>query len=161
MMCKKDEFSPLERIWMQVSFHGIWILGVIAMLPASPPLAIGYFLAFPVLGVVYGIMRLWVCPGCPYLIQRDSCLQAPPSISRWVIRKSVAGPLNLGEKIGFFAALYGVGLAPAYWVVQTRALLAPYLVLNLAHYSGYILYFCRRCLHVRCPHNMAGPGGHG
>lgn len=43
---------------------------------------------------------------------------APPFLVRRIIRKNVSPPLTVAEKISFFVALYGVALAPLWWVVK-------------------------------------------
>lgn len=151
MSCRRGTFSRQEQLWMQISFHGVWILGAWAMGSASLPLAAGYVVAFPLFGVMFCVMRLWVCPRCPHLEAHGSCVQAPASWSKWIVGKPLRTPLTLPEKVGFFVALYGVALVPLYWVIQRPPLLAPYLLLALMHFSGYFVHLCRRCLNLQCP----------
>lgn len=153
MVCHTGKFSLFEQLWMQLSFNGVWILGAIAMFWASPLLSIGYFLLFPAFGIVFCVMHLWTCPRCPHIKEHGSCVQLPPSLTKRIIKKNVTGPLTAAEKIGTYLVLYGTALVPVYWVVQTRVLLVPYLVVTLMHYSAYHLHFCKRCLNVRCPQN--------
>ncbi len=153
-MIPRGKFSLFEQLWMQISFNSIWLLGAFAMLRSSPLLSIGYIVLFPLFGVVYCLMRLWICPRCPHIKKYGACFQVPPSVTKRIIRKDVTGPLTLAEKAGFFVVLYGVVLVPVPWVVKSRILVVPYVVLTLMHYLGYHLYFCRRCLNVRCPQNQ-------
>ena len=155
MIDRTGKFSLAEQIWMQLSFHGTWILGAIAIYRASPLWSVGYVVLFPVLGVIVGIMHFWVCPRCPHLEKCGSCLQVAPPLARRIIKRNVTGSLGAAEKVGFFVALYGVALVPLFWVLQSRTLLVPFLVLVVMHYSAYLFHFCRDCLNVNCPQNMA------
>jgi hypothetical protein len=152
---RTGKFNLAEQLWMQLSFNGIWILGAMAMSSWSLLWSLGYIVLFPVFGVLIGLMHLWVCPRCPHLKKCGSCVQMPPSLASRIIKKNVTGHLGVAEKVGFFVALYGVALAPLFWVIQSRSLLVPYLVLVLMHYSAYFLDFCKKCLNVHCPQNMA------
>jgi hypothetical protein len=153
MVCGAGKFSLLEQIWMQVSFNGIVILGTIAIFFASPLLSIGYVL-FVIFGVVFCIMHLWICPRCPHIKEHNACVQAPPFLTKRIIRKNVTRPLNTVEKIGNIVVLYGVVLLPAYWVIKSEYLVIPYLILALMHYPAYYLHFCKKCLFIGCPHRI-------
>jgi hypothetical protein len=154
MICKTDNFTILEQIWMQLSFNGFWILGSIAIFLENPILAVGYFLFFFLFGIIYCIMHLWICPRCPHIKDHTACVQAPPFLTTKIIRKNVSSNLKLYEKIGFFIILYGIFIFPLFWVVKYQYLLIPYLLLGLMHYSAYFFHFCKKCLNVSCPQNM-------
>lgn len=157
MTRRRGKFSLAEQVWMQLSFQGVWILGAAAIFRQSPLLSLGYVALFPVLGVIVGIMRHWVCPRCPHLEGCGSCVQVPPALARRIVKaREAAVALNTAEKVGFFVALYGVPLVPLYWVSQQPGLAIPYAVFVAMHYGAYFAYFCRRCLNVHCPQNLSG-----
>jgi hypothetical protein len=85
MFCQKNKFSLFEQIWMQLSFHGIWILGAIAIFIENPILSIGYVIVFPVFGILFCIMHSWICPRCPHIRDHSACVQMPPYIKKRII----------------------------------------------------------------------------
>lgn len=155
MLCQKGKFSLLEQIWMQLSFHSIWILGAIAIFIENPILSIAYVILFPVFGVLFGIMRTWICPRCPHIRDHSACVQMPPFLTKKIIKKNTNTPLKLIEKIGLFVVLYGIFIVPLYWVIRTKYLVIPFSIFGLMHYLAYYFHFCRKCLNLYCPQNMS------
>ena len=153
MKCAAGKFTLLEQIWMQVSINGIWILGTIAMWQESPLEAIAYIL-FVWIGIFFFIMHLWICPNCPHIKEYHACVQLPPVLTKWLIKKESSGILMIYEKIGFYIILYGVFLIPLYWVVKQPLFFVPYFIFGLMHYPAYFLRFCKRCYNISCPQNM-------
>jgi hypothetical protein len=154
MECTNGKFSLFEQLWMQVSFHGIWILGGIALLQYSLYLAIGYIVLFPFLGILFFIMHLWLCPRCPHIKEHSSCIQLPTFLTKKLIKENVSRPLNLYEKVGFYIILYGIFIFPLYWIINIQIFFIPYLIFGIMHYAAYFIVFCKKCLNVSCPQNM-------
>ncbi|MBI5263150.1 MAG: hypothetical protein HY852_15170 [Bradyrhizobium sp.] len=158
MSCRTGQFSLLEQVWMQASFHGFTILGAIAIWRTSPLLSVSYY-GFVIIGVVYGIMHLWVCPRCPHIKFHNACVQAPPFLTKWIIRKNVTSPLTRAERIGTNVVLYAVVLMPIFWVLKSEYLAIPYFTFALMHYPAYYLHFCQKCLNIQCPHRTLAVRG--
>jgi hypothetical protein len=155
MFCQNGKFSLFEQIWMQLSFHSIWILGAIAIFIKNPILSIGYVIIFPVFGILFCIMHLWICPRCPHIKVHSACIQMPPFITKRIIKKNVEKPMNSIEKIGFYIVLYGIFVVPIYWVLRINYLIIPFFIFVLMHYLAYYFRFCRRCLNIYCPQNLS------
>ncbi len=153
MLCLRGKFSLFEQLWMQITFHTIWIVGAIGLWKINTTYAVLYIL-FVLIGILGLIVGQWICPRCPHIHEHNSCMQLPPSITKLFIRKRVAKPLTKIEKISFFFVLYGVFLLPAYWVVQDKVLAIPFILAGLSHYTSYFMWFCKRCLNSHCPQNM-------
>jgi hypothetical protein len=154
MICETGKFTAIEQVWMQLSFNGIWIIGSISMFLENPILAVAYFFIFPVLGITYCIVHLWICPRCPHIKEHSACLQVNPSLTKKLIKKNVSGSLKLYEKAGFFIMLYGLFIIPLYWVIKNQYLLIPFVIFGLMHYLAYFFHFCKKCLNTSCPQNM-------
>lgn len=154
MYCSKEKFTLFEQIWMQVSFHGVWIIGAIAIFRESWIIALLYTILFPFVGVLYGIMHTWICPRCPHIKNHNSCVQLHPFVAKKIITKYKRSRLNIYEKIGFFIVLYGMLLFPVYWILKTEILIIPFFIFATTHYLAYYFYFCKRCLNRFCPQNM-------
>ncbi len=153
MTCTKGKFSLFEKIWMQLSFNGMWILGAIAILHYSLFMAIFYIILFPVIGILFFVMHSWICPRCPHLKKHSSCSQLPVFLVKKIIKKDVSGSMKLYEKIGFFVVIYGTFIFPLYWISNLLMLFIPFVIFGLMHYGAFFV-FCRKCLNVSCPQNM-------
>ena len=154
MTCTTGKFSFFEQVWMQISFHGIYILGFISIFQFNWIIAIGYLIGFPFLGILYFVMHLWLCPRCPHIKKHSSCTQLHPFLTKIIIKKNVVGSLRVYQKAGFFIILYGIFIFPLYWVLQMKYLWIPYLLLGVMHYLAYFIRFCKRCLNIECPQNL-------
>ena len=128
MFCQKGKFSLFEQIWMQLSFHSIWILGAIAIYIENPILSVGYVIVFPVFGILFCIMHSWLCPRCPHIRDHSACVQLPPFLTKRIIKKNINTPMKLIEKIGFFIVLFGIFVVPIYWVIRTKYLFIPFFI---------------------------------
>ncbi len=154
MICRPGKFTLLEQLWMQVTFQGIWVIGVISIFPKKPFFAVVYFLLVA-FGILYLIQHSWICPRCPHIKDHSACVQLHPFLTGKLIRKNVTGNLKLYEKLGFFLVLYGVlFVIPLYWVVGAPYMIIPYAAFGAMHYSAYFLHFCKKCLNTYCPQNM-------
>ncbi len=160
MICKTGKFSILEQLWMQITFNGVWVIGSISIFLFSPLITMVYFL-FVIIGIVFFIMHLWICPRCPHIRDHQACVQLHPSITKLIIKKNVSGELRLLQKMGFFIFLYGVFFIPLVWVIRNQYVLITYLILGLMHYLAYYFHFCKECLNVYCPHKMLFNSTHG
>ncbi len=81
MICTTGKFSLLEQLWMQITFDGIWILGLISISIINPFISIVYFL-FCFFGIFFLIMHLWICPRCPHIKEYSACSQFLPFLTK-------------------------------------------------------------------------------
>ena len=80
-----EGFSIWEKLWAQLSFMGMGIIGTIAIIQYN------WMWVFPYVFVYwYGIpgiiMRHTNCPRCPHLYEFGDCLQAPVFFTKWTIK---------------------------------------------------------------------------
>ena len=80
-----EGFSIWEKLWAQLSFMGMGIIGTIAIIQYN------WMWVFPYVFVYwYGIpgiiMRHTNCPRCPHLHEFGDCLQAPVFLTKWTIK---------------------------------------------------------------------------
>lgn len=154
--CKlANGFSTGEKVFAQVTFNAFWITGFIAIWQDSVYWALAYMLI-----VVYGIfgvvMRHLACPRCPHLHKFGDCLQAPPALTRWLVKKPTTAPMSAGQKLTFLVVMLGIPLFPQFWLWDKPYFLAVYWVFCGAWYAGQLFHFCRRCRVPSCPFNQAG-----
>lgn len=150
-------FGKGDKIFAQVTFNAFWIIGFAAIWPESAWWAIAYaaVVAYGIFGIV---MRHLVCPRCPHLYIYGDCLQAPPALTRWLVKKPTAVPLNLAQKALFLVVMLGIPLFPQYWLWGKPYHLAVFWVFCLAWYAAQVFHFCRYCRVSSCPFNRAGAG---
>jgi len=146
------DFSIGEQIYAQVTFHGWWISGFIAIALQNWIWATLYFLivAYGILGI---IQRYLTCPRCPHLYEHGSCLQLHPNISKLVIKEKKNYPFSLNEKILFVSVFVLITIFPVYWLVSNHIALAGFILFGSMWYLGQFLYFCKRCRVFSCPFN--------
>lgn len=147
-----EGFSLGEKIWAQVSFNIMGIVGTVGIVLADWPWVIPY-IAIYWYGIPRVVMRHLACPRCPHLHVYRDCLQFPPAITRWLVKKPTTRPFNLREKFLFLLIMLGVPLYPLYWLTGRPVLLAVFLACALAWYGGQLLHFCHHCRVDSCPFN--------
>ena len=147
-------FETWEKIYAQVSFLAMGIIATVgvALVDWRWALAYLFFFLYGIMGVV---MRHLVCPRCPHLHVYHDCLQAPPALTRWLIRESKSTPFSTLEKLLFYTYFIGVPVLPVYWLLANPLLLVAYLVAVGMWYLGQFFRFCRRCRVEQCPFNRA------
>lgn len=147
-------FKLWEKIYAQTTFIGMGIIGTVAIVIVDwrwiPPYFFIYF--YGIFGIV---MRHLACPRCPHLYIHGDCLQAPPKIARWLIKKQKINPFSALEKLLWYMIFVLIPTYPIYWLLSNRILLVVFLIFTGAWYLGQFLYFCKRCRVKECPFNRA------
>lgn len=154
--CLTTTFSLREKLWAQVSFLAMGVTGTLAI--ALAPLGelwIWPYVALYWYGVPMVIMRHLACPRCAHLYVYDDCLQAPPRLTRFLVKARKDHPFTAAERVLFLAILLGLPLYPLPWLLHRPVWLALFLAAALAWYGGQLLNFCRRCRVQSCPFNRA------
>ena len=145
-------FSVWEKIYAQVSFFSMGVIGTIGIVLADWPWVLPYvgIYWYGILGVV---MRHLNCPRCPHLHVYGDCLQAPARLTRWLVKKRKAGPFSVSEELLFWTIFLLIPTYPLFWLAERPVLLLAFLATAVAWYTGQLLYFCRRCRVYGCPFN--------
>jgi hypothetical protein len=147
-----EGFSLWEKAYAQLSFWVMGIAGTIGIILADWPWVLPYIGIFW-FGVPGIVMRHLVCPRCPHLYEYGDCLQAPVSLTRWLVKKRKPTPLSRWEKLLFYTIFLLLPIYPVFWLVSNRILLVAFVIGVGMWYSGQFLYFCRRCRVSDCPFN--------
>lgn len=147
-------FETWEKIYAQVSFIAIGVIGTVgvALVDWRWALAYAFIYLYGIMGVV---MRHLVCPRCPHLHVYHDCLQAPPRLTRWLVRERKTTPLGTFEKLLFCTYFIFVPVFPIYWLLTSPLLLVAFLAAVGTWYLGQFFRFCRRCRVEQCPFNRA------
>jgi hypothetical protein len=147
-------FSIWEKIYAQGSFAAMGIAGSVGILLEDWIWAIPYaFIAgYGIPGIV---MRHLTCPRCPHIYEYGDCLQAPPSLTKWLIKKQKRYPFTSVEKLLFSVIAVGIPTYPLYWLWSSKWLMTIFLISAVMWFSGQLLYFCKRCRVKECPFNRA------
>jgi hypothetical protein len=147
-----EGFSVWEKVWAQLSFWVMGIAGTIGIVLTDWPWVLPYIVIYWY-GVPGIVMRHLNCPRCPHLHVYGDCLQAPASLTRWLIKKRKAAPFSNFEKSLFLAIFILIPTYPLFWLVSHLGLLVAFLIAAGAWYSGQFLHFCKRCRVYSCPFN--------
>jgi hypothetical protein len=147
-----EGFSIREKIYAQLSFFAMGILGTIGIILEDWIWVIPYVLInwYGIPGIV---MRHLICPRCPHLYEYGDCLQAPPKLTRWFIKKQKTTPISFLENLLFYMIFLLIPIYPIYWLISNKILLIPFLLMAGMWYSGQLMYFCKRCRVYDCPFN--------
>jgi hypothetical protein len=151
--CKLAEgFSIWEKAWAQISFLAMGILGTIGIALTDWRWVFPYIVIYwyGILGIV---MRHLLCPRCPHLHVYGDCLQAPASLTRWLIKERKATPLSNYEESLFLGIFILIPTYPVFWLVSHTGLLVAFVIAVAAWYSGQFLRFCKQCRVYSCPFN--------
>ncbi len=147
-----EGFSIWEKAWAQLSFWAIGILGTIGIVIENWPWVFPYIVIYWY-GIPGIVMRHLNCPRCRHLHVYGDCVQAPASLTRWLIKKRKATPFSNFEKSLFLLILVLIPTYPLVWLVSHVALLAPFVIAAAAWYGGQFLHFCKQCRVYSCPFN--------
>lgn len=147
-----EGFSVREKAYAQVSFWVMGVLGTIGILLEDWPWVLPYIVVFWY-GVPGIVMRHLNCPRCPHLHKYGDCVQAPASLTRWLIKKEKTGPFTSVEKALFYGIFFLIPTYPIFWLGSRPGLVVPFLIAAVAWYSGQWFHFCRRCRVYSCPFN--------
>lgn len=147
-----DGFKLWEKIYAQFSFIAMGIIGTVGIGLVDWRWILPYLFiyGYGILGVV---MRHLVCPRCPHLYEYNDCLQFPPKITMWLVKKRKTLPLSAFEKFLFYLIFILIPTFPIYWLLAEPILLGAFLLAAGMWYSGQLLYFCKRCRVKECPFN--------
>ena len=147
-----EGFSVWEKAWAQLSFFGMGIPGTVGIVLTDWPWVFPYIVIFWY-GIPGIIMRHLNCPRCPHLHVYGDCLQAPVSLTRWLVKGRKATPFSNLEKSLFYGIFILIPTYPLFWLVSHIGLLVVFVIAAVAWYSGQLLYFCKRCRVYACPFN--------
>ena len=149
-----EKFSRWEKIYAQTSFIAMGVLGTIGIILEDwiwiIPYVIVYWYGIP--GIV---MRHLNCPRCPHLYEYGDCLQAPPALSKWLVKKRKTTPYSAFEELLFYTIFIIIPTYPIYWLLSNSILLSAFLITASMWYLGQFLYFCKRCRVKECPFNRS------
>lgn len=149
-----DGFEIWEKIYAQLSFIGMGTIGAVGVAVVDWRWALVYLFIY-LYGILGIVMRHLVCPRCPHLHEYDDCLQAPPGLTRWLIRERKKTPISSTEKLLFYTYFIVVSVFPIYWLLANPFLLVAFLVAVGTWYLGQFFRFCKRCRVEQCPFNRA------
>jgi hypothetical protein len=151
--CSRAEgFSLWEKIYAQVSFIGIGLLGTIGIILTDWVWVIPYLLIYWY-GIPGIVQRHLTCPRCPHLYKYGDCLQLPPVLTKWFIKKRKTNPFSTSEKVIFYSIFILIPTYPIYWLLSNKVLLFGFLITVAMWYLGQFFYFCKRCRVRDCPFN--------
>ena len=148
------KFSVREKIYAQSSFLAMGVIGTLGIVLEEWVWAIPYIVIYWY-GIPGIVMRHLNCPRCPHLHEYGDCLQAPPAISKWLVKKRKADPFSTFERFLFYLIFTLIPTYPIYWLISNKILLSAFLLTASMWYLGQFLYFCKRCRVKECPFNRA------
>jgi hypothetical protein len=149
-----DGFKLWEKIYAQFSFIAMGILGTVGIALVDWRWVLPYLFIYGH-GIMGVVMRHLVCPRCPHLYEYNDCLQFPPKITMWLLKKPKTTPFTAFEKFLFYTIFILIPTFPIYWLLAKPILLGAFLLAAGMWYGGQFLYFCKRCRVKECPFNRA------
>lgn len=154
--CKlANGFSIGEKIFAQLTFNLFWIIGFIAIWQDNIYGALAYA-AIVLFGIFGVVMRHLVCPRCPHLYKFGDCLQAPPALSKWLVKRPTSAPMNKGQQALFLVVFLAITFFPQYWLWGKPFYFALFWIFCGAWYAGQLWHFCKHCRVSSCPLNRTG-----
>ncbi|MBT8350720.1 MAG: hypothetical protein KJO26_05750 [Deltaproteobacteria bacterium] len=149
-----EGFSIWEKLWAQLSFFGIGIIGTIAITQYNWKWVIPYVIIYWY-GIPGIIMRHLNCPRCPHLHEFGDCLQVPVFFTKWIIKNvdRKFTPFTPIETFLFYLIFITIPIYPIYFLASNIVLLIAFLVCVAMWYGGQLFYFCKACRVKECPFN--------
>ena len=149
-----EGFSLWEKIYAQFSFIAMGVIGTVGIGLVDwrwilPYLFICWY------GIPGIVMRHLTCPRCPHLHVHNDCLQFPPKITKWLVKKRKMTSFSAFERFLFYMIFILIPTFPIYWLLSKPILLSAFLITASMWYLGQFLYFCKRCRVKECPFNRA------
>lgn len=145
-------FSLGEKLYAQVSFIAMGVIGTVGISLESWPWVLPYVFIFWY-GIPGIVMRHLVCSRCPHLYQYSDCLQLHPKLTRWLVKKPKSTPFSTPEKYLFLFIFILIPTYPLYWLSSKPILLIAFIITAAMWYAGQFLYFCKTCRVQDCPFN--------
>jgi len=149
-----DGFSVWEKMYAQLSFLTMGIVGTIGIISVDWPWVLPYVVVYW-FGIPGIIMRHLNCPRCPHLHTYGDCLQFHPVLTKWIVKVRKTHPFTRGEKAVFLLIFLLIPTYPVYWLRVQPLLLGVFLLSAAMWYLGQWVYFCKRCRVESCPFNRA------
>ena len=147
-----EGFTVWEKAWAQLSFLSMGILGTVGIVLVDWrwvfPYVVIYWYGIP--GIV---MRHLNCPRCPHLYVYGDCVQAPVSLTRWLIKERKTTPHSRFERVLFYGIFILIPTYPLFWLASHIGLLVAFVIAAGAWYGGQFLHLCKRCRVYSCPFN--------
>ena len=151
--CKlANGFTTREKVYAQTSFVGMGVVGTTGIALIDWPMAL-LFLSIYLYGIFGVVMRHLACPRCPHLSVHNDCLQAPPAVARWLIKRPKTTPFSPLEKGLFISYFTVMPLFPIYWLLDSPILLVLFVASAATWFVGQYVRFCRACRVQSCPFN--------
>ena len=147
-----EGFSLWEKIYAQSSFIAMGVIGTIGIILTDWVWVIPYIFIYWY-GIPGIIQRHTNCPRCPHLYEYGDCLQFPPVLTKWFIKKRKTHPFSNSEKLLFLSIFILIPTYPVYWLLPQKILLVAFLITAAMWYLGQFFYFCKRCRLKDCPFN--------
>lgn len=147
-------FSLWEKVYAQTSFFTMGIVGTVGIVRVDWPWILPYLLVYWY-GIPGIIMRHLNCPRCPHLHEFDDCLQAPPRLTKRLVKRRKTTPFSRWESMLFWPIALLIPTYPIYWLRLQPLLLGIFLLAAGFWFGGQLLYFCKRCRVEACPFNRA------
>ena len=149
-----EKFSFWEKFYAQFSFIAMGVLGTIGIILEDWIWVIPYIIIcwYGIPGIV---MRHLNCPRCPHLHKYGDCLQFPPTITKWFVKKRKTTPYSSFERFVFYVIFIFIPTYPIYWLLSNPMLLSLFLMTASMWYLGQFLHFCKRCRLKECPFNRS------
>lgn len=149
-----QKFPSIEKSLARIGFYGYILIGVYGIYLYSVLWTILY-IGFVALGFVFVVM-FCLCSHCPYPYEYSDCLFLRYRLITRLFQYRPR-PMSFLEKVGLVGVFAGSVLIPQYWLFKTPLLLVFFWIFCLSTAVAFPLYYCRRCVHFRCPFNMVGP----
>ena len=149
-----EGFSIWEKLWAQLSFLGLGIIGTIAIIQYDWKWVLPYVFVYWY-GIPGIIMRHTNCTRCPHLHEFGDCLQAPVWFTRWTL-KNVSRkftPFTSLERVLFYFIFITIPVYPIYFLASNTFLLIAFLVFVAMWYGAQFFHFCKACRIKECPFN--------
>jgi hypothetical protein len=121
-----------EKVYAQVSFLTMGIVGTIGIMVVDWPWVLPYIVVYGY-GIPGIIMRHLNCPRCPHLHTYGDCLRFHPIVTKWLIKSRKTHPFTSGERVVFLLIFLLIPTYPICWL-RVQPLLAQ---------SSLILYHIR------------------
>jgi hypothetical protein len=147
-----EGFKFWEKLYAQISFNVMAIVGIIGIAIVDWPWAVPYAFLY-LYGIPFIVMRHLTCPRCPHLNTHGDCLQFPPNLTKRLIKRGKATPFHPVEKFLFYSIFILLPLYPIYWLLNNQVLVIVFVVAAGVWYVGQLFYFCKHCRVGACPFN--------
>lgn len=148
-----EKFSVWQKLYAQLSFTTMGIVGTVGIILIDWILVIPYIIVYwyCIPGI---IMKHLTCPRCPHYFEFNDCLQLPMFLTKILVKQQKPYPFSTFEKVLFHFIFIFIPIYPIYWLLQNVPLLIIFLICAVMWFSGQFFYFCKKCRNKECPYNL-------